>query len=256
MHVGRTVQAPVQVTVLNRSGQKGKVICYTAVWFLNGTLWERAQNFCRFAYMLTAIQIQGQRQNYPLKKLKLRAVFFTCLRRVVDRLHRAATQRDLDRVEKWADRNLINSSKGNKKALHLGSNSLMTRTGCGKTWWRAALQKRTCMLWWTTCWIRVCVCCCRQPQDNLIVGCISKCSWGTAGRGSDSSPLFGTCETSKVVRGLEHVIFKEKQRVDLFSLKRRWREGRSYCCAWEATEPGSPWGVHDNGMTGNGHKLV
>lgn len=82
--------------------------------------------------MQTAIQIHGQRQNCRLKKLKLRAVFLTCLRRVADRLDRVAAQRDLDGMEKWADGNLINSSKGNRKALHLGWNSLRSRAGCGK----------------------------------------------------------------------------------------------------------------------------
>lgn len=49
-------------------------------------------------------------------------------------------------------------------------------------------------------------------KDNHIVGCISKCGRGTAGRESDCSPLFGTCETIKAVRGLDHMIIKEKQR--------------------------------------------
>jgi len=60
---------------------------------------RRVQSLCRFMYVLTAIPIQGHRENYLVKKLKLRAVFFIFLRRVVGRLDRASTQRDLDGME-------------------------------------------------------------------------------------------------------------------------------------------------------------
>lgn len=36
----------------------------------------------------------------------------------------AAIQQDLDRVEKWTERNLINFNEGRYKALHLRRNNL------------------------------------------------------------------------------------------------------------------------------------
>jgi len=55
----------------------------------------------------------------------------------------AAVQRDMDRLERWAERNLMNFKKGNGRALHLGRNNPMHQYRLGRTCWRAALWRGT-----------------------------------------------------------------------------------------------------------------
>ena len=47
---------------------------------------------------------------------------------------RAAIQKDLDRLEKWADRNLMQFNKGKCKLLHLGRNKPMHQYMLGAKW--------------------------------------------------------------------------------------------------------------------------
>ncbi|KAK4820270.1 hypothetical protein QYF61_022840 [Mycteria americana] len=53
--------------------------------------------------------------------------------------------KDLNRLEKWAERVVSKFNKGKCKVLHLGRNNLCTSTGWGLTGWKAALQRRTDM---------------------------------------------------------------------------------------------------------------
>ncbi|KAK4830805.1 hypothetical protein QYF61_013734 [Mycteria americana] len=60
-----------------------------------------------------------------------------------------AIQRDLNRLEKWDDRNLIKFHKENCKILHLERNKPRHSTYWGPPSWKAAWQKRTWGSRWT-----------------------------------------------------------------------------------------------------------
>jgi len=53
----------------------------------------------------------------------------------------AAIQHDLDRLECWAERNLMKFSKGKSRVLQPGRNKSMHQYRLGATCWRAALQR-------------------------------------------------------------------------------------------------------------------
>ena len=61
----------------------------------------------------------------------------------------AVIQRDVNRLEKWADRNLMKFYKGKWKVLHLGRNNSVHQYMLGPAGRKAALARRTLGSWWT-----------------------------------------------------------------------------------------------------------
>jgi len=60
----------------------------------------------------------------------------------------AAIQSDLDRLESWTERNLMEINTGKCRVLHLGRNNPMHQYRQGWTCWRAALRRGTWVSWW------------------------------------------------------------------------------------------------------------
>ena len=54
----------------------------------------------------------------------------------------AVIQRDVNRLEKWADRNFMNSNKGKWKVLHLGRNNSMHQFMLGASWPKSSFGKK------------------------------------------------------------------------------------------------------------------
>ena len=62
---------------------------------------------------------------------------------------RAAPQGDLERLEEWANKNLMKFNKGKCKVLHLGKHNPGVQHRLGSTWLESSSVERDAGSWWT-----------------------------------------------------------------------------------------------------------
>ncbi|KAK4806781.1 hypothetical protein QYF61_005577 [Mycteria americana] len=156
----------------------------------------------------------------------------------------AAIQRDLNRLEKWADRNLIQFNKGKGKVLPLGRNNPRYQYMLGATQLESSSAEKDLGVLVDTRLNMSQQRALATKRANGILGCIRRTVASSTGESTSGvlCPVLGSTvqerhailetvqqRAMKMIKGLEHLSYEERLReLGLFSLEKRRLRGGSH----------------------------